>query len=107
MRLEMASLFLGMAAVTFFTRFGSQVLFRQVGMPRWFERWLKHVPTGILTTLIVPSVFLPKGSLDISLGNPYLIAGLIAAIVAYKFQKTVVTMGLGLITVVFLRWTGW
>ena len=95
-----------MAAVTFFTRFASQVLFRQVGMPGWFDRWLKHVPTGILTALIIPPLLLPKGQLDLTWHNDYLLAGLLAALIAYKFRNTALTMLLGLTTVIFLRWLG-
>lgn len=106
MRIEMIVLIFGMALVTFFTRFGSQVLFRQVGMPGWVDRWLKHVPTGILTALIIPSLLLPKGRLDLTVHNDYLLAGLLAAVVSYKFRNTALTLLLGLTTVVLLRWMG-
>lgn len=106
MRTEIVVIILGMAAVTFFTRFGSQVLFRQMGIPTWFDRWLKHVPTGILTALIVPSLLLPKGHLDLTLHNDYLLAGVLAAMIAYKFRNIALTMALGLTTVVLLRWMG-
>jgi len=102
-RYEIVIIILGMAAVTFMTRFGSQLLFRQVGMPTWFDRWLKHVPTGILTALIVPSLLLPKGYLDLTIHNHYLLAGLLAAVVAYKFRNVALTMGVGLAVVVALR----
>ncbi|MDR3563588.1 MAG: AzlD domain-containing protein [Negativicutes bacterium] len=106
MRLEMLWIILGMAGVTFLTRFAAQVLFRQLGLPGWFDRWLKHVPTGILTALIVPSLLLPRGHLDITVGNEYLLAGLLAAVIAYAFRNTALTMALGLSTVVLLRWLG-
>ena len=106
MRSEILLIIIGMAAVTFFTRFGAQALFRQVGIPSWFDRWLKHVPTGILTALIVPSLLLPKGTLDLTLHNDYLLAGILAALIAYKFKNTALTMALGLTTVVMLRWMG-
>lgn len=35
-------------ALLLFTRFAS-VLFRKTGVPVWFEHWMKHVPTTILT----------------------------------------------------------
>jgi len=103
MRLEMLGIIAGMAVVTFLTRFGAQALFRQIGLPAWFDRWLKHVPTGILTALIVPSLLLPRGRLDLTPGNDYLLAGVLAALIAYRFRNTALTMGLGLTTVVLLR----
>ena len=106
MRSEILIIILGMAAVTFLTRVGAQVVFRQIGLPGWVDRWLKHVPTGILTALIVPSLLLPRGYLDLTVGNDYLLAGLLAAVVAYRFRNTGLTMALGLSAVVLLRWFG-
>jgi branched-subunit amino acid transport protein len=93
----------GMAAVTFFTRFGAQLFFRGAGIPAWLPRWLRHVPTGILTALIVPSLALPRGSLDLTWHNPYLLAGLIAALAAWRFRNVPLTMGIGMATILFLR----
>lgn len=104
MRAEVVLIIMGMAAVTFFTRFTSAVLFRKTGVPYWFERWMKHVPTGMLTALIMPALFLPKGYLDLSLQNHYLIAGVVATLTAYFCRNAVVTMMLGLVVMLSLRW---
>lgn len=106
MRFEIVWIIIGMAVVTFFTRFGALALLRKIGLPGWFERWLKHVPTAILTALIAPSLFLPQGYIDLSLSNHYLLAGAIAALVAYIRQNAVLTMGLGLTVILSLRWLG-
>jgi branched-subunit amino acid transport protein len=103
MRTEIVIIILGMAAVTFLTRFGAQAVFRQTGIPPWFNRWFKHVPTGILTALILPSLILPQGRLDLSYHNPYLIAGVITALVAYYVRSVPLTMGAGLATIILLR----
>ena len=103
MRNEILVVILAMAAVTFATRFGCIALFRQAEMPDWLERWLKHIPTAILTALIVPALFLPKGQLDITLHNHYLLAGMLAAIVAYKSRNIVYTIVLGMGTMIVLR----
>lgn len=95
---------LGMALVTYITRVGSIVLFKITGIPSWIEAWLKHVPTAILTALIIPALFLPKGYLDISLNNNYLIAGVIAAFVAYRSRNIVLTIGLGMSAMLCLNW---
>jgi len=106
MRTEIVLIIMGMAAVTFFTRFASAVLFRQTGVPVWFERWMKHVPTGILTALIVPALLLPKGYLDISIHNHYLLAGLVATVATCLFRNAIVTMSLGLVVMLSLRFLG-
>lgn len=85
-----------MAAVTYITRIGSQVLFARTGMPGWLEKWMKHVPTAFLTALIIPAVLMPKGYLDISLGNSYLPAGIVAAFAAYRTGSVFITIVLGM-----------
>ncbi len=103
MRSDILIIILGMAAVTFFTRFAAQLAFRGTGIPAWLHRWLKHVPTGILTALIVPALVLPRGTLDLTWHNPYLLAGLVAAFVAWRFRNMPLTMGVGMITILLLR----
>ena len=106
MRNEILLIIIGMALVTFATRFSCVALLKQTGMPEWLERWLKHIPTAILTALIVPALVLPKGQIDISFGNHYLIAGVIAALVAYKSRNITVTLALGMGTMLSLRLLG-
>lgn len=103
MRTEIILIIAGMAMVTFATRFSCIALFRQTGMPSWLEPWLRHIPTSVLTALIVPALLLPKGQLDISLNNHYLLAGLVAAIVAYKSRNIVATLILGMAAMLALK----
>ncbi|MHC1715195.1 MAG: AzlD domain-containing protein [Acidaminococcaceae bacterium] len=103
MRNEILIIIFSMAVVTFATRFGCVALFRQTEMPIWLERWLKHIPTAILTALIVPALLLPKGQLDLTWHNHYLLAGILAAIVAYKSHNIVFTIVLGMGTMITLR----
>ena len=88
---------LSMALVTYITRIGSLALFRVTGIPVWLNGWLKHVPVAIINALIMPALLLPKGNLDISLQNPYMPAGIIAADVAYKTRHIIPTLGFGML----------
>ncbi|HHY36057.1 MAG TPA: AzlD domain-containing protein [Firmicutes bacterium] len=94
---------LGMAAATYLTRIGAQLIFARAGSPGWLERWLKHVPTAILTALIVPQLLLPQGYLDLSLNNSYLLAGIIAAFTAYKTRNILLTIVLGMGVIIILN----
>ena len=96
MRSDVFYIIMGMALVTYFTRIGALALFRFTGVPTWLNRWLKFVPVAILTALIIPSLLLPKGYLDISLNNHYLIAGIVAACVAYRSRNIIATLGIGM-----------
>lgn len=104
MRSDTVLIILGMAVVTFMTRFGSFIFFRQTGIPAWLERWLKHVPTAILTSLIVPSLLLPKGEFDLTFGNSYLLAGIVAVFVAYKSRNAMTTLSVSMAAMFLLRW---
>lgn len=103
---EMIAIIAGMALVTFATRFSCVALLQQTGMPLWLERWLKHIPTAILTALILPALVLPDGRLDLSWHNHYLLAGFAAALAAYKSRNIVATLVLGMGTMVTLRLLG-
>ncbi len=103
MRSEIFLIIFGMAAVTFATRFSCVALFSKTGMPKWLERWLKHIPNAILTALIVPALLLPQGQIDISWQNHYLIAGMVAAVIAYKSRNIIATLLLGMGTMLVLR----
>ncbi|MBU4533710.1 MAG: AzlD domain-containing protein [Eubacteriales bacterium] len=106
MRVEIVLIILGMAVATFFTRFACLALFNHNGVPAWLEKWLKHVPTAILASLIAPALLLPAGSLDISTDNHYLLAGCVTAATAYKTRSVIATIGLGLAVMFTLRWYG-
>jgi branched-subunit amino acid transport protein len=101
--LKLLYIILGMAAATYLTRIGSQVIFAHTGMPAWLERWLKHVPTAFLTALIVPELLLPQGYIDISFTNSYLLAGIVAAVTAYKTKNVLATITLGMGVIIILN----
>lgn len=95
---------IGMAAVTFFTRYACLALFNHGGISARLAKWLKYVPTAILSALIAPALLLPTGSLDVSINNHYLLAGAVAALTAYISRNVIATMGLGLAVMFALRW---
>lgn len=103
MNLKLVFIIIGMALATFLTRIGSQVIFARTGMPAWLEKWLKHVPTAFLTALIVPALLMPRGYLDISFGNSYLLAGIAAAFTAYKTKNVLATIVVGMGIVIALN----
>lgn len=103
MRSEIILLIAGMAAVTYFTRVSCVALFKYTGMPVGLLRWLKHIPTAMLTALILPALMLPKGYLDLTLHNHYLLAGIVAAIAAYFSRNILVTLTFGMGTMFAIR----
>ncbi|MGE5380782.1 MAG: AzlD domain-containing protein [Methylocystaceae bacterium] len=104
MRLEYLWVVLGMGLATFATRFGSLALLKRTGIPPWLERWLEYVPTGILTALIVPALLIRQGRLELNFNNYYLLAGIIAGLIAYKSRNALFTMGGGMLTILLFRY---
>lgn len=103
MRIEESLIILSMAAATYFTRFASALLLERTGIPSWLTRLLKHVPTAMLAALIAPALLAPQGYLQIEPGNHYLLAGAVAAFLAWKRQHPAVTMGAGMAVMLMLR----
>jgi branched-subunit amino acid transport protein len=95
----------GMALVTFGVRYPALTLIGRMPLPPSLLAALKFVPPAVLTALIVPSLLAPVGGdLHLSLTNPYLVAGLIAALVAWRTGKLLLTIFMGMGT--FWLW-GW
>ena len=103
MRIEFVMNILVMAVATYITRFTSVGLLGGASLPTWLGRLLKHVPTAILTALIAPAIFAPRGYIELTFGNHYLFAGAAAALVAYKSQHPIATMGAGIGMMLVLR----
>lgn len=101
MNFKLIAIIIGMALVTFVTRIGAQLIFASTGMPACLEKWLKHVPTAFLAALITPAILLPKGYLDISFNNSYLLAGMVAAFTAYKTKNVLTTIIIGMVIMIF------
>ena len=103
MRSEIILTILAMAAVTFLTRFISPALLGSIDISPRFKRLLKHVPTAMLTALIAPAILAPQGYVELTVGNHYLLAGLVAAFMAYRQYPPIVTMGSGIAMMLVLR----
>lgn len=104
MRSEILLIIGGMALATYLTRVGSLIALRYSRIPAPALAWLKHVPTAILTALIVPALLLPAGNLDISFGNHYLPAGIAAALTAYRSRNIMLTLGVGFAVLFILKY---
>jgi branched-subunit amino acid transport protein len=71
-------IFLGMALVTFFTRYTMIALFGHGISPR-LQRWLNYVPAAVLSALIAPATLAPQGKIQLGLPAVSLVVGCLAA----------------------------
>lgn len=89
-------LFLAIGLGTFSLRFSFIYLFGKITMPEWLRRALKYVPPAVLAALVFPALTHPAGTIDISLNNLRLLAGLGGAIVAWKTRNVLWTLATGM-----------
>ncbi len=90
-------LIVGMAAVTFMTRYPVMVYFGRLEMPESVMRALRFVPPAVLTAIIVPMIVMPDGEqIAITATNPALFGGVAAGLVAWRSHNLLLTIGAGM-----------
>jgi branched-subunit amino acid transport protein len=90
-------------ALTFATRLSFIVLLGRVEMPAWLRGVLRFVPVAALTAIFAPELLTPKGTLDISLGNARLLAGVLAIVVAWRTRNVLLTIAVGMAGLLILQ----
>lgn len=95
-------LIFGMMLVTFGVRYPVLAIFGRIQLPNRIFRALRFVPPAVLTAIIAPSVLTPNGTLALRYTNAYLVAAIIAGIVAWRSKNTLMTIVAGMAT--FLIW---
>lgn len=88
--------------LTFLTRLSFIALFGRWSPPAGLIRALRYVPPAVLTAIIFPDVLLRNGQLDLSLSNPRWLAGLLAALVAWKTRNIALTIAIGMAALLIL-----
>ncbi len=87
----------GGMVVTYAIRLSFIALVPQERLPDLFRRSLRYVPPAVLAALITPELIRPEGPYDISLGNHRLLAGVVAALIAWRSRNTWLTIATGMI----------
>ena len=96
----------GAGAVTFALRLSFIALLGRIEIPLVFGRALRFVPAAVLTAVVVPLLFYENGSLEASSGNERLLAGLVAALIAWRTRSVLFTLGGGMATLWALQAMG-
>ncbi|MGH3149019.1 MAG: AzlD domain-containing protein [Rubrobacter sp.] len=87
---------LGAGAVSFALRLSFIALLGRIAMPSWLGRVLRYVPAAVLTAVVIPLLFYENGTLEFSFGNERLLAGLVAALIAWRTRNVLFTLGGGM-----------
>ncbi len=102
----MSSIWIVMIVVgllTFLTRLSFILLLERWEPPQVVRSALRYVPVAALTAIIVPEILVVSDTLDFSLGNARLIAGVIAALVAWRTKNALWTIGVGMAVFLILN----
>ena len=96
----------GAAIVTFALRISFIVLLGRIEIPPFLERALRYVPAAVLTAVVIPLLSYANGSLEISLGNERLVAGVVAALICWRTRSVPLTRVGGMATLWALQAVG-
>jgi len=89
--------------ITFGMRFSFIYLFGKLEIPQTMRRALHYVPPAVLSAIVIPELLIPADTLDISLGNPRLLAGIVAVLVAWFTKNTLLTILAGMAALLLLQ----
>ena len=89
--------------ITFLIRFSLIYLFGRLHIPETIRRALRYVPPAVLSAIIFPELFFQDGTMNLSLDNIRLLAGLVAIAVAWFSKNTLITILLGMLTLFLLQ----
>lgn len=91
-----ALLILGMAGVTFLTRYLLIALVGRWQLPQALGRWLAYVPIAAFAVIVVRGTLAPQGEVTLDPRNPYLWGALAAGLVAWRSKNVILTVAAGL-----------
>lgn len=74
---------------------------RMTTVPPGIQRVLRQIPAAALAALVLPALLRPEGSLD--LAQPRLVAGMLAALVAWRTGSVALTLVAGMGGVMLLE----
>ena len=82
--------------LTFAIRLSFISLFGRREIPTFLLSVLRFVPVTVLSAIIFPALFLYGNRLDLSLSNTRLLAGILAAVVAWRTKNVLLTIVVGM-----------
>ncbi|WKZ40258.1 MAG: AzlD domain-containing protein [Anaerolineales bacterium] len=90
--------------ITFGIRFSLIYLFGRLEVPETMRKALHYVPPAVLSAIIFPELLIPGGAFDFSFENTRLLAGVIAIIIAWVSRNTLLTILVGMASLLILGW---
>ena len=94
---------IALALGTFLIRISFIVLLSNRDVHPLIVRALRFVPASVLSALVIPQFITHNNSLSLSLGNPRLIAGIIATVIAWRTKNVLLTILGGMVVLWVLQ----
>ncbi|WP_290647622.1 AzlD domain-containing protein [Aquisalimonas sp.] len=89
---------------TFLLRLSGLQLLGSGTMPDWLARTLRYVPAAVIAAIVVPAIVYGGPDPGFSLENSRLLAGIIAAVVAWSTRSVLATLGVGMGSLWLIDW---
>jgi len=89
--------------LTFGMRFSLIYLFGRFEIPETMRRALRYVPPAVLSAIVFPELFFHEGQLNMALNNHRMVAGMVAVLVAWLSRNTLLTILVGIVTLLILQ----
>ena len=90
--------------MTYCTRFPLMILSGTKEISPKLTKFMSFIAPAVLTSLIVPAIFVNEGKVDFSLDNKYMIAAVITVIAAYFSKNMLVSVITGVCSVGILMY---
>lgn len=95
----------GMAAVTFAVRYPVLALVGRLTLPESLMQALKFIPPAVLTAIVAPAILFPTADgIQLHYSNSYLMASIVAALVAWRSNNLLATIVTGMTSFWLWRW---
>ena len=92
-----AALIAGMFLVTFGARYPILALANRFSLPQPVLDALRFIPPAVLAAIVAPALLISDaGMVDVALSNRFLVAGIVAAVVAWQRQNLLLTIVVGM-----------
>lgn len=94
----------GVGLGSYLLRLSFIALWQRLRVPPLVNRALEYVPSAVLAALVVPALLRPEGFVDLTVDNLRLLAGVLAAAVAWFSRSVLLTLATGMGALWLLEW---
>lgn len=95
---------LGVGFGSYLLRLSFILLWQRLSIPPLVHQALEYVPTAVLAALVLPALVRPEGVLELGPDNLRLLAGGLAAAIAWFSRNVLLTLATGMGALWLLEW---